>query len=341
MGASAPLSLPLALTMGEPAGIGGELALMAWSQRQDRGLPPFFLLDDPERLERLATDMNWQTPVEHISEPSEALDAFTRALPVISLSQPVAATLGRPDPQTAAAVLESIERAVIAVRQGQAAALVTNPIHKAALYEAGFSHAGHTDYLGALTGGRPTMMLLCPELRVVPVTVHLALRQAVEQLSTEAIIEAGKCTAEALVVDFGIARPRLAVAALNPHAGESSTLGDEEVRIIAPAVAALAQAGIDAVGPTPADTLFRAPQRQDYDAVLCMYHDQALIPLKTLAQDHGINITLGLPIVRTSPDHGTALDLVGTGQASEASLCAALGLAAEVASRRAGAQGIK
>ncbi len=329
---------PLSLTMGEPAGIGGELALMAWQRRSERELPPFFLFDDPGRLERLAGDLKLAVPVKHISEPKEALSAFPHALPVMSLSQPVSATPGQPDPHTAAAVLESIERAVIAVRQGQAAALVTNPIHKAVLYEAGFGHAGHTDYLGALTGARPTMMLLCPELRVVPVTVHLALRQAVEQLSTEAIVEAGKCTAQALENDFGVAKPRLAVAALNPHAGESSTLGDEEVRIIAPAVAALGEAGIDAFGPIPADTLFRAPQRRTYDAVLCMYHDQALIPLKTLAQDHGTNITLGLPIVRTSPDHGTALDLVGTGQASDASLCAALSLAAEVAVRRAVAE---
>ena len=324
--------------MGEPAGIGGELALKAWLGREEHELPPFFLFDDPERLARLALALDLPVPVEEISAPEEALSALPRALPVVSLSQPVTATPGRPDPATAAAVLESIERAVIAARQGQAAALVTNPIHKAVLYEAGFGHAGHTDYLGALTGARPTMMLLCPEVRVVPVTIHLALRQAVEQLSTEAIVAAGQCTAQALESDFGLANPRLAVAALNPHAGEAATLGEEEVRIIAPAVAALGEAGIRAFGPVPADTLFRAQQRQTYDAALCMYHDQALIPLKTLAQDHGTNITLGLPIVRTSPDHGTALDLVGTGQASDASLCAALSLAAEVAVRRAVAE---
>jgi 4-hydroxythreonine-4-phosphate dehydrogenase len=331
--------LPLALTMGEPAGIGGEIALLAWRRRREDGVPPFFVIDDPRRLERLAAALGWAVPIRRLERPEDAASVFADALPVlaIALAGPVAA--GRPDPANAAAVIEAITLAAALVREGRAAALVTNPIQKETLYAAGFRHPGHTELLAELAGGvTPAMMLVCPELRVVPVTVHLSLREAVAALRCEAIIACGRIAAAALAEDFGIPRPRLAVAALNPHAGESGALGREEIDIIAPAVAALRAAGIAADGPAPADTLFHAAARRRYDAVLCMYHDQALIPLKTIDFAHGVNVTLGLPFIRTSPDHGTALDLAGSGTADPASLVAALQLAGEMAERRSSAR---
>jgi 4-hydroxythreonine-4-phosphate dehydrogenase len=227
------------------------------------------------------------------------------------------------------------------VRGGWAAAVVTNPINKDALYRAGFSHPGHTEYLAELagTGERAVMMLACPQLRVVPVTIHLALRRAVEQLSRAAIVHAGRVAHQALIRDFGIAAPVLAVAGLNPHAGEAGALGREDIDIIAPAVAELRARGIDARGPLAADTMFHAAARAGYDAALCMYHDQALIPVKTLDFDGAVNVTLGLPFIRTSPDHGTAFDIAGKGVARPDSLIAALRLAAQMAMRRDGAPG--
>jgi 4-hydroxythreonine-4-phosphate dehydrogenase len=243
---------------------------------------------------------------------------------------------GHPDPANAPAVIAAIRTGAALVGAGRAAALVTNPIQKETLYAAGFGHPGHTEFLAELAGGAEVaMMLACPELRVVPVTVHLALRDAVGALSTDKIVAAGRIAAAALARDFGVSRPRLAVAALNPHAGERGALGREEIEIIAPAVAALRAAGIDAEGPAPADTLFHPAARRRYDAVLCMYHDQALIPLKTIDFTQGVNVTLGLPFIRTSPDHGTALDIAGSGKADPASLIAALKLAGEMARRRA------
>jgi 4-hydroxythreonine-4-phosphate dehydrogenase len=240
-------------------------------------------------------------------------------------------------------VLESIDRAVSLARAGRCRAVVTNPIHKTTLYEAGFPHPGHTEYLaeGAGLDDPAVMMLVCEQLRVVPVTVHVSLIEAVALLRTDAIVHCAKRCAESLAADFNIAGPRIAVAGLNPHAGEDGNLGREEIDIIAPAVAALRRDGIEATGPLPADTLFHADARRQYDAVICMYHDQALIPLKTLDFTGGVNMTLGLPYVRTSPDHGTAFDIAGTGKADPTSLIAALELAARVARNRDAMRGRK
>ncbi len=335
------MTKPLALSMGEPAGIGGEVALKAWRHRREEALSPFFVLDDPARLARLATTLGWAVPVQAIARPEEAAALFPKALPVLpmALAQPVVP--GKPDPANADSVIRAITTAVSLVQEGRAAALVTNPIQKEVLYAAGFRHPGHTEFLADLAGHvTPVMMLACPGLRVVPVTVHLALRRAVTALTTEAIVTAGRITAAGLTRDFGIAKPRLAVAGLNPHAGEKGTLGREEIEIIAPAIAALRTGGIAVTGPAPADTLFHAAARRHYDAALCMYHDQALIPLKTIDFDRGVNVTLGLPFIRTSPDHGTALDIAGRGVANPASLIAALQLAGEMAARRMAQPGI-
>ncbi|HWI26672.1 MAG TPA: 4-hydroxythreonine-4-phosphate dehydrogenase PdxA [Stellaceae bacterium] len=329
------MSTPLALTMGEPAGIGGEIALLAWLRRSEAGIPPFFLLDDPARLEGLAARLGWSVPVRRLSASEEAASVFSAALPVLPLALANPVLPGRPDPGNAPSVIAAITGAVDLVKAGRAAALVTNPIQKEALYAAGFRHPGHTEFLAELAGGAsPAMMLACPDLRVVLVTIHQPLREALAALSTERIVAVGRIAAAGLARDFGIARPRLAIAGLNPHAGEGGTLGREEIDIIAPAVAALRAAGIDATGPAPADTLFHAAARRRYDAALCMYHDQALIPLKTIDFTGGVNVTLGLPFIRTSPDHGTALDIAGTGKADPASLIAALRLAGEMAGLR-------
>jgi 4-hydroxythreonine-4-phosphate dehydrogenase len=310
------MALPLAVTMGEPAGIGGEIALRAWLDHRD-GVPAFYLIDDPDRLVSLARRLDWPVPVRPIDAPARATTVFAEALPV--------APIGK-----------AIRAAVRDVQDGRAAAVVTNPIHKDSLYRAGFHHPGHTEYLAELAGvdRPPIMMLVCPELRVVPVTIHLALKQAIEALSSAAIVHAGRIAAAALRRDFGITAPVMAVAGLNPHAGEAGSLGREEIEIIAPALAELRSAGIDARGPLPPDTMFHAEARNSYDAALCMYHDQALIPIKTIDFHGGVNVTLGLPFVRTSPDHGTALAIAGRGVARPDSLVAALRLAAEMAARR-------
>jgi 4-hydroxythreonine-4-phosphate dehydrogenase len=328
---------PVILTMGEPAGIGAEIALKAWAARS-QGVPPFSLMDDPDRVAALAAKIGIDVPVAAIDAPAEAAAIWQTALPVLPVALAAPVVPGRLDTRNAPAVIAAIERAVAAVRRGEAVALVTNPIQKQTLYAAGFSHPGHTEFLAALAGDgvTPVMMLACPGLRVVPVTIHVALRDVAKRLTSNAIVTAGRITAAALRRDFGIASPRLAVAALNPHAGEGGALGDEETTILAPALAALRAEGIDIADPAPADTLFHARARSRYDAVLCMYHDQALIPLKTIDFDRGVNITLGLPFVRTSPDHGTALDIAGTGKANPESLIAALQMAAEMARNRAG-----
>jgi len=261
---------------------------------------------------------------------------FDTALPV--LPQPLAAAVepGRPDPANAASVRASIARAVELARAGEAAAVVTNPIHKGVMYQGGFRFPGHTEFLAHLLGveGNEVMMLACPLLKVVPVTIHVSLAEAIASLNKATIVSVGQATHRALRQDFGIAAPRLAVAGLNPHAGENGAMGREEIDIIAPAVAELRAAGVDAFGPLPPDTMFHAAARARYDAALCMYHDQALIPLKTLGFDEGVNVTLGLPVVRTSPDHGTAFEIAGTGAANENSLMEALRLAAEIAGNR-------
>ncbi|MBK8175019.1 MAG: 4-hydroxythreonine-4-phosphate dehydrogenase PdxA [Rhodospirillales bacterium] len=321
--------------MGEPAGVGGEIVLKAWRSRL-ANIPPFFVIDDARRLQRLSESLGLGVPVGVIDAASEAVERFATALPVVHRPLPRRAVPGTPDPENAAAVIAAIEIAVAMVQAGEAAAVITNPIHKKSLYDAGFRFPGHTEFLAALAGGdvRPVMMLACPVLRVVPVTVHVSLRQAIETLHAPDIVDIAHITFDALRRDFGIARPRLAVAGLNPHAGEDGTMGDEESTIIAPAIARLRAQGLDVAGPLPPDTLFSSRARKGYDAALCMYHDQALIPLKALDFDGGVNVTLGLPFVRTSPDHGTAFDIAGSGQASEASLTAALILAANLARGR-------
>jgi 4-hydroxythreonine-4-phosphate dehydrogenase len=329
------MSLPLALTMGEPAGIGGEIALKAWLRRAD-GVPPFYLIDDPDRLRTLAARLGWSVKLRVIDGPERAVGIFAEALPVMPVDGRVRAGPGHPDPADGALVIGAIDKAVVAARAGRAAAVVTNPINKEALYRAGFHHPGHTEYLAELAGPgtQAVMMLTCPELRVVPVTIHLALRQAIETLSSAMIVAAGRVTHAALLRDFAVAAPAIAVAGLNPHAGEGGSLGREDIEIVMPAIAELRALGIDARGPMAADTMFHAAARRGYDAALCMYHDQALIPLKTIDFDGGVNVTLGLPFIRTSPDHGTAFDIAGQGVARPDSLIAALRLAAEMAARR-------
>ena len=326
---------PLALTMGEPAGVGGETALMAWKRRDSR-LPCFFVIDSAERLRRLSETTGLDVPVATISTPADALGHFEYALPVLEQPLATAVTPGSPDPANAASVCASIERAVALVTDGQAAAVVTNPIQKACLYDAGFTHPGHTEYLAALAGivTPPVMMLLCPRLRVVPVTIHVSLGDALKTLNATAIETTTEITAAALRNDFAIDNPRLAVAGLNPHAGEDGSMGREEIDIIAPAVERLQARGINAIGPLPPDTMFTPRARATYDAAICMYHDQALIPIKALDFDGGVNATLGLPFVRTSPDHGTALDIAGYGRANPGSLIAALKTAYGMARRR-------
>lgn len=318
---------PLALTMGEPAGIGAEIAAGAWSALRGAG-PVFFLLDDATRP--------FAVPVRAIAAPEEAAAAFPGALPVLHRPLPRAPVPGRPDPANAPAVIAAITEAVALCRAHRAAGVVTNPIQKATLTAAGFRHPGHTEYLGEIagTGVPPVMMLACPELRVVPVTVHEALAKAIARLTPELIAATARITARALRDEFAIPRPRLAIAGLNPHAGEAGTMGREDIEIVAPAVAALRAEGIDARGPLPPDTMFTPLARPTYDVAIGLYHDQVLIPIKTLDMAGGVNVTLGLSIVRTSPDHGTALDIAGSGRADPSSLIAALRLAADLARAR-------
>jgi 4-hydroxythreonine-4-phosphate dehydrogenase len=318
---------PLALTMGEPAGVGGEIAAKAWHLLRHTG-PAFFLIDDADRLSG--------APIRRIDAPEQANAIFAEALPVLHRPLPKASIPGQLDPTNAPAVIAAIDEAVALAKAGRASGIVTNPIQKSALYAAGFAHPGHTEYLAEIagTGVPPVMLLACPELRVVPVTIHEPLKQAIARLTPALIVECARLTAAGLRQDFGIAAPRLAIAGLNPHAGEDGTIGTEDRDIVAPAVAALRAEGIDARGPIPPDTMFTAKARPGYDVALGLYHDQALIPIKTLDMTGGVNVTLGLSIVRTSPDHGTALDIAGRGLADPGSLVAAIRLAAEIAAHR-------
>jgi len=329
------MARPLALTMGEPAGIGGEIALRAFERRQEAGVPDFFLIDDADRLRELAGRLGIAVPIREIDTPAGVATGDPEALAVLPVGLPARGDPGRPSPATAPAVIAAIDRAVDLCRRGEAAGLVTNPISKAVLQDAGFRHPGHTEYLADRAGGgKAVMMLAGPSLRVVPVTVHVSLRAAIAALTADAIVEAARICAAALERDFRVTGPRLAVAGLNPHAGESGRMGREDMELVAPAVERLRGAGIDARGPLPPDTMFHPAARRRYDAAICMYHDQALIPLKTLHFDDGVNVTLGLPIVRTSPDHGTAFDIAGRGVARPDSLIAALRMAADIARNR-------
>jgi 4-hydroxythreonine-4-phosphate dehydrogenase len=329
------MSKPLALTSGEPAGIGPEITIKAWLRRKELKLPAFYLLGDCELVAKRSKAMGVEIRIASI-RAEQALDAFPDALPVVEAGCRATALPGQPDDTSANAAIASIRQAVSDVMAGTAGAIVTNPIAKSVLYRAGFRHPGHTEFLAELAaqGGRapqPVMMLWSPTLVVVPVTIHLALRDAVARLSSDLIVSTARIVAADLKSRFGLAQPRLAVSGLNPHAGEDGTIGIEDQTIVAPAIETLRRDGLDVRGPLPADTMFHEPARRTYDCAICMYHDQALIPVKTLAFDEAVNVTLGLPFIRTSPDHGTAFDIAGTGRANPSSLIAALLLAARMA----------
>ena len=337
---SAPLaSAPLALTLGEPAGIGPDITIDVWRRRAALALPSFYLVADPAYVAARARRLGGgSVPIREVA-PGEAAAAFAQALPVVPLDLAVTAEPGQPDATSAPAAIGAIRRAVADVLAGAASAVVTNPVAKNVLYRSGFVEPGHTEFLARLateaTGKplHPVMMLWSPELAVVPVTIHLPLAEVPARLDRDLIVTTGRIVDHDLRERFGIARPRLAIAGLNPHAGEGGALGPEDLGVVKPAIDALRAAGIDARGPLPADTMFHDAARASYDAALAMYHDQALIPIKTLAFDHAVNVTLGLPFVRTSPDHGTAFDIAGTGKADPSSLIAALRLAARLAAR--------
>ena len=331
-----PVLAPLALTCGEPAGIGPELAVAAWRMRHTHDVPVFYLLADPALIAARALATGGPVPiVETTPQDTDAL--FADALPVVPLTASLSDNPGIPDVANAAGVIEAIERAVADVTGGIADAVVTCPIAKKPLYDAGFAFPGHTEFLGHLASGnaRPVMMLAGPDLRAVPVTIHIPLAEVPRVLTTEMIVETAAITAADLVTRFGIQKPRLAITGLNPHAGEGGSMGSEDEAVVRPAVEELVRRGIDARGPLPADTLFHARARETYDAAVCMYHDQALIPAKALAFDETVNVTLGLPFIRTSPDHGTAFDIAGKGIARPDSLIAALRLARQMADNRA------
>jgi 4-hydroxythreonine-4-phosphate dehydrogenase len=330
--------LPVALTVGEPAGIGPDVTLMAWRDRRRNGILPFYAIGDPALLHERAQRLKLDIPVTEVT-PATAGATFDRALPVVPLGIKATAAAGQPDASSGPAAIAAIRVAVADALAGRCAAIVTNPVAKNVLYGAGFTNPGHTEFLAKLaseaTGStcHPVMMLWSRDLAVIPVTIHIPLKDVPSRLTTALIVETGRIAARDIRTRFGIAKPRLTVSGLNPHAGESGALGDEERTIIVPAVAQLAADGIDVRGPLPADTMFHAAARAHYDVALCMYHDQALIPIKMHAFDSAVNVTLGLPFVRTSPDHGTAFDIAGTGRANPSSLIAALALAHRIAAK--------
>ncbi len=339
-----PTSRALALSGGDPAGIGLDIALSAWSRRRETSIPVFAIYTDAEALQARAAMIGLQVPIIRISSPSAAPAAFPHALPVIDTPAAVTVVAQRPNPANGPSIIAAIDDAVAAVAHGEAQALVTNPIAKHVLYSAGFAHPGHTEYLAELAArhypGRSytsVMLLAADELRVVPLTVHVPLARVPSLVTTAAIIQTAIVLAASLTSDFAISHPRIAVAGLNPHAGENGTMGREDADVIVPAITELQRRGYAVTGPHSADTMFHAQARERYDGAIAMYHDQALIPLKTLAFDRGVNITLGLPFVRTSPDHGTAFDIAGTRKASPVSLEAALHAAARMAANRAAA----
>ncbi|EJM98771.1 4-hydroxythreonine-4-phosphate dehydrogenase PdxA [Phyllobacterium sp. YR531] len=329
----------IAVSCGDPSGIGPEIAIASWLKRKELGLSPFFLLADPELIETRAKLVGQHCPIA-ISTPAKAAAIFEEALPIVPLENLQTDHPGTPLAENAAGTIEAIERAVALCLSGEARAVVTCPIAKKPLYDAGFKFPGHTEFLAHLTAvhlGRevtPVMMLAGPLLRAIPVTIHIGISQVPIVLTTQMIVTISRITAEALKSQFGIAKPRLAIAGLNPHAGENGSMGTEDETIVRPAVDILLSEGIDARGPLPADTMFHAAARATYDVAICMYHDQALIPAKTLGFDDSVNVTLGLPFIRTSPDHGTAFDIAGSGIAKPDSLIAALRLADQLASNR-------
>jgi 4-hydroxythreonine-4-phosphate dehydrogenase len=330
---------PLALTSGEPAGIGPDIAIAAWLRRSELKLPAFYLTGDRDFFRERARLLGLDVKLKDV-QPEDAVAAFPDTLPVVPTGHIATARPGHPDDSSADAAIGSIRHAVGDVIAGRAAAVVTNPIAKSVLYRAGFRHPGHTEFLAELAscGGKPpqpVMLLWSPALAVVPVTIHLSLRDAIAQLSSELIVSTARIVVADLKRRFGVAHPRLAISGLNPHAGEYGSLGTEDETIVAPAIETLRGDGFDVRGPLPADTMFHDAARRTYDCAICMYHDQALIPVKTLAFDDAVNVTLGLPFIRTSPDHGTAFDIAGTGRANPSSLIAALRLAARMAAQPA------
>ena len=329
------MAKPLALTSGEPAGIGPDITIKAWLRRDELKLPAFYLLGDRDLFAARARTLGLKIDLADV-RAEDAVAAFADALPVVATGEVATAQPGRPDGTSAAAAMVSIRHAVGDVVAGRASAIVTNPIAKSVLYHAGFRHPGHTEFLAELaaSGGhtpQPVMLLWSPALAVVPVTIHLSLREAIARLSSDLIVTTGRIVVAALKARFGLANPRIAVSGLNPHAGEDGSLGTEDQTIVAPAVQILRGDGIEIRGPLPADTMFHEAARKTYDCAISMYHDQALIPVKTLAFEQAVNVTLGLPFIRTSPDHGTAFDIAGTGKADPSSLIAALRLAARMA----------
>lgn len=330
----------IAVSIGEPAGIGPDIILDAWSNRQALGLPHFTVIGSVGVLEERAQEMGIHAPIIAV-ENAEKANLSVSALPVIETSNPMRCKSGNAESRNSAGVIEAIETGVKLVMAGEFSALTTCPINKKALYDCGFEYPGHTEYLASLSAQLsgtpvfPVMMLAGPELRTVPVTIHIALSAIKNELSPELIIQTARVTHHDFQNRLGIQNPVLAIAGVNPHAGEEGSMGREEIEFIAPAIEALQAEGINAIGPLPADTMFHKRARAAYDVALCMYHDQALIPAKTLGFDDAVNVTLGLPFVRTSPDHGTAYDLAGTGKAKPDSFIAALKMAAEMAEGQA------
>lgn len=323
---------PLAISMGDPAGIGPEILAKAWADRDRAGLLPFFAVGDARAIERV-----WNGPTHRITDLSAVVGTFDAALPVLHVEDGGDIEPGRPDADGARCALQSLELACGLTRSGAAGALVTGPVSKAQLYQIGFTHPGQTEFVAercGVSGDNAVMMLAGPTLRVVPITTHVPLAQVSGLLSIELIVARARATARGLTRNFGIVSPRLAFAGFNPHAGESGAIGREEIDTLVPAIAQLRAEGIDVSGPFAADTMFHARARGHYDVAMCCYHDQALVPLKTLHFDEGVNITLGLPIVRTSPDHGTAFGLAGQDAAEPGAMIAAIRMAGEAAARR-------
>jgi 4-hydroxythreonine-4-phosphate dehydrogenase len=324
---------PIAIALGDPSGIGPEITAKAWVARGIQNLPSFFAVGDVRSIEAV-----WRGPVTRITDPSHAAHVFPDALPVMQVEDAGPIVPGEPNAEGARCALASVEIAIGLARSGAAGALVTGPVSKAQLYDIGFTHPGQTEFIAERCGiaaANAVMMLAGPSLRVVPVTTHIALGDVAATLSPELIACKARATAKGLIRNFGVSNPRLAFAGFNPHAGESGQMGREEIEIIIPAIEQLRSEGIDAQGPFAADGMFQARKRATYDAAICCYHDQALIPLKTLHFDDGVNITLGLPIVRTSPDHGTAFNIAGKGQAEPGAMIAAIRMAASAAHWRA------
>lgn len=334
------MALPLALTCGDPASIGGELTLKAWADRALKGIPPFVYIGDANHLQNTADKLGLNVPIQSINTPSEAIDIYDEYIPVIHQELAKNPTLGQPISANASNVIQSIKTAVEYVQNGQCRAVVTNAIAKNVLYDAGFKYPGHTEFLEFLANENndkkytSVMMLACSQLRVVPITIHIPLMDVAQKLTEDLIYQTAIIVAADVQKYFNIDDPKMAFAGLNPHAGEAGSMGMEDINIIQPAIERLIAEGFEAVGPLPADTMFHAAARAQYDVALGMYHDQVLIPIKTLDFDKGVNITLGLPFIRTSPDHGTAFNIAGQGIANPNSLIAALKMAHKMANNK-------